>query len=120
MNKTSVTVFSTASGRHCPNCGMPLSDCACTKTSGTDAAQRKDDVIRVRREKQGRGGKTVTVIRNIPGASDETKRHAAALKKKLGSGGSEKNGVVEIQGDRVDAVINYFKNIGMKIKKNGG
>lgn len=99
---------------------MPLSDCICVKSTGANAAQWKDDVIRVRREKQGRGGKTVTVIRNLPGTPDEIKQHAAAIKKKLGSGGSAKNGIIEIQGDHVDAVIQYFKNLGIKIKKDGG
>ena len=120
MNKTSVTVFTTASGRHCPNCGLPVSDCACARSDGAAAAQWKDGIVRVRREKQGRGGKTVTVVRNIPGAPDEIKRHAAALKKRLGTGGSEKNRAVEIQGDHVDSVIEYFKNLNMKIKKDGG
>ena len=119
MNKTSVTVFSTESGRHCPNCGMPVSECAC-KPAGANSPQWKDDVIRVRREKQGRNGKEVTTVRNFPGTTDELRRHATALKKALGTGGSEKYGTLEIQGDHVDRVIAYFKNINMKIKKDGG
>lgn len=119
MANKSVTVFSTESGRHCPNCGMPVSECAC-KSSGANSPQWKDDVIRVRREKQGRNGKEVTTVRNFPGTTDELRRHATALKKALGTGGSEKNGTLEIQGDHVDRVIAYFKNINMKIKKDGG
>lgn len=112
------TVYSTESGRHCPHCGMPLADCVCK--SARSAPVVSDGVIRVRREKQGRGGKEVTVVRNYPGSVEDLKKHAAILKKKLGTGGSEKNGVLEIQGDRVDSVIDYFKNLGMKIKKDGG
>ena len=81
MNKTSVTVFSTESGRHCPNCGMPVSECAC-KPAGANSPQWKDDVIRVRREKQGRNGKEVTTVRNFPGTTDELRRHATALKRR--------------------------------------
>lgn len=117
MGRNSVTVFSTESGRHCAQCGLPLDLCICKKDvpNGTN-----DGVIRVRREKQGRGGKEVTVIRGVPGTGDERKNHVTTLKKKFGTGGSEKNGVIEIQGDRVNDVIAYFKNLNLKIKKDGG
>lgn len=117
MSKINVTVFSTESGRHCAECGLPMDLCICNKAVQNSSSE---GFIRVRREKQGHGGKEVTVIRGVPGTIDERKFHISALKKKFGTGGSEKNGVIEIQGDRVNDVIAYFKNLNLKIKKDGG
>ena len=56
-------VYSTDGGRTCPKCGWPLANCQCSKTlsAGKDAVPDRV-VAKLRMEKKGRGGKTVTVI----------------------------------------------------------
>jgi len=77
-----------------------------------------DGVVRVRPEKSGRGGKTVTVIVGLP-ASD-LKPVGKRLKQACGSGGATKNGQVEIQGDHVQACISFLEGEGYTVKRAGG
>ncbi|MFP4180610.1 MAG: hypothetical protein ACLFSA_11205 [Spirochaetaceae bacterium] len=79
-----------------------------------------DGAAKVRREKKGRGGKTVTAVYGIPLAGDELKELEKKLKQSCGSGGSVKGGVIEIQGDEVDKVIDLLKKEGFSAKKAGG
>lgn len=110
-------VYSTASGRMCPTCRRPLAACTC--------GQRKpgaggDAVARVSRETKGRNGKSVTVIRGL--ALDDAA--LAALGKQLrtacGSGGTVKEGVIEVQGDHCERVIEALARQGFKAKRAGG
>ncbi|MBF2980677.1 stress response translation initiation inhibitor YciH, partial [Pseudomonas aeruginosa] len=75
---------------------------------------------RVRRETKGRGGKTVTTISGLPLAGDALKELASALKRRCGTGGSLKDGVVEIQGEHVELLIDELLKRGFKAKKSGG
>jgi translation initiation factor 1 len=76
--------------------------------------------VRVRRETQGRGGKTVTAIHGVPLASDALADLASELKRRCGTGGTAKDGVIEIQGDHVDAVIAALVERGYTVKRAGG
>jgi translation initiation factor 1 len=76
--------------------------------------------VRVRRETQGRGGKTVTAIHGVPLASDALADLASELKRRCGTGGTAKDGVIEIQGDHVDAVIAALAERGYTVKRAGG
>ena len=76
--------------------------------------------MRVRREKQGRGGKTVTAVHGVPLASDALADLASELKRGCGTGGTAKDGVIEIQGDHVDAVIAALAGRGYTVKRAGG
>ena len=69
---------------------------------------------------QGRGGKTVTTISGLPLAGDALKELASALKRRCGTGGSLKDGVVEIQGEHVELLIDELLKRGFKAKKSGG
>ncbi|AVB22167.1 MULTISPECIES: translation initiation factor Sui1 [Pseudomonas syringae group] len=109
-------VFSTDAGRHCPDCRQPVADCTCKKT----AIPEGDGVARVRRESKGRGGKTVTTISGVPLAEEPLKELAKALKQRCGTGGSLKDGVIEIQGDHVELLIAELVKKGFKAKKSGG
>jgi len=80
-------------------------------------ADPKDGVVRVRREKSGRGGKTVTTITGLTG---DVKGIAKKLKQQCGGGGAVKNGQVEIQGDHVDTVIAALEKQGLKAVRAGG
>jgi translation initiation factor 1 len=79
-----------------------------------------DQRMSVRREKQGRAGKTVTAIYDFQSSDRQCEELAKALKKSLGTGGSAKNGAVEIQGDKVQAVLAWLTKQGYKPVKTGG
>ena len=79
-----------------------------------------DGIARVRRESKGRGGKTVTTISGVPLAGDELKELASNLKKRCGTGGALKDGVIEIQGDHVELLLAELQKLGFKAKKSGG
>lgn len=109
-------VYSTDAGRHCPDCNQPVGACIC-KQSVIPAG---DGIARVRRETKGRGGKTVTTVSGVPLAEDALKELATALKKRCGTGGALKDGVIEIQGDHVELLLEELARRGFKAKKSGG
>lgn len=109
-------VYSTDAGRHCPDCSQPLAACTCSQP----VAVAGDGIARVRRESKGRGGKTVTTISGVPLAGDELKALASALKKRCGTGGALKDGVIEIQGEHVELLIVELARRGFRAKKSGG
>lgn len=75
-----------------------------------------DGILRVARDRR-RGG-TMSVVTGL--AETELASVAKALKKLCGTGGTSKNGVVEIQGDHRDKIVAYFENEGRRVKKAGG
>ena len=107
-------VYSTAHGRMCPECGKPKGQCACRR----EQAPPGDGNIRVGREV--RKGAGVTVISGVPLAGEALQALAKELKARCGSGGTVKNGVIEIQGDHRDAVLEAFAKRGWKGKRVGG
>lgn len=109
-------VYSTDSGRHCPDCGKPVAECVC----GQVVLPAGDGVARVRRESKGRGGKTVTTVTGVPLPMDELKALATELKRRCGTGGALKDGVIEIQGDHVELLLGELTRRGFKAKKSGG
>jgi len=118
MKKTSSTlVYSCESGRICPKCGKPSNKCVCRKAV---KAAPSDGVVRVGRESKGRKGKGVSLITGVPLPPDELKKLAKELKQKCGSGGAVKEGVIEIQGDHRDLLIDLLKGKGWTVKRSGG
>ena len=109
-------VYSTEPGRICPGCGNPVNQCACRKQTSPSG----DGNVRVSRETKGRKGKGVTLIKGL--AMDAVT--LAAMSKKLkvmcGSGGTVKDGVIEIQGDHIERILDYLKKQGVKAKRSGG
>jgi translation initiation factor 1 len=77
-----------------------------------------DGIVRVSRETSGRRGKTVTVVRGVP--RREVDAVASDLKRQCGSGGSAKDGVVEIQGDHRRRVVARLEARGYRVKHAGG
>lgn len=112
------TVYTTSTGRVCPICGQPIAGCRCKKQSA--AATAGDGVIRVALDRKGRAGKSVTVITGLPGAPDQLKELAAELKRRCGTGGTLKNGVIEIQGDHRDALVEVLREKKFTVKRVGG
>jgi translation initiation factor 1 len=90
--------------------------CTCKQTQIPDG----DGTARVRRETKGRGGKTGTTVSGVPLAEEPLKDLASALKKRCGCGGSLKDGVIEIQGDHVELLLDELRKRGFNAKKSGG
>ena len=110
-------VYSTNGGRLCPQCHRPVANCAC---GDSRPAATGDGVVRLHRETQGRGGKTVTVIKGLPLAADALQALASRLKKKCGVGGAAKGGTIEIQGDRRQLLKEELERLGYRVKIAGG
>jgi translation initiation factor 1 len=78
----------------------------------------RDGVVRVFRDKGGRRGKIVTVVRGLP--PSDLKEVASDLKRLCGSGGAVKDGAVEIQGDHREKVAERLRAQGRQVKLAGG
>jgi translation initiation factor 1 len=111
-------VYSTEGGRMCPGCRRPVAQCSCSKAAAPAAAV--DGIVRVLRETKGRGGKAVTVVRGAPGDAAALVKLGQELKAACGSGGTVKDGIVEVQGDHVDKVMALLQQRGWKVKRAGG
>lgn len=81
---------------------------------------RGDGIVRLRRETKGRKGKGVTLVDGVPLAEPELKALGKQLKQRCGSGGSVKNGIIEVQGDHRAAIKEYLEAQGYKVKLAGG
>jgi len=109
-------VFSTEQGRMCPECRNPIADCSCRKGQRPEG----DGIVRVSRETKGRKGKGVTLVTGIPMDEKELKAYAKELKAKCGTGGTVKDGVVEIQGEQRDVLVPLLEQKGWVVKRSGG
>jgi translation initiation factor 1 len=110
-------VYSSETGRLCPNCSKPVSSCVCNKTKKTTPG---DGIVRVSRSTAGRKGKGVTIITGVPLAGKALKELAKKLKQKCGSGGTLKDGVIEIQGEHRDLLVEELQKQGWTVKRAGG
>jgi len=110
-------VYSTESGRTCPECEQPVDSCLCDKTT---AAPQGDGVVRIRRESKGRGGKQVSIINGLPLGQADLKDLARALKAQCGSGGSVKDGEIILQGDKRTLAKTILEGKGYRVKLFGG
>jgi translation initiation factor 1 len=110
-------VYSTGIGTLCPNCRRAVRDCVCPK--GAPGAARPAGV-RVGRETKGRAGKGVTTITGLPLPPAQIDALAAQLKKRCGSGGTVRDGVIEIQGDHRDLIVAELVKLGWPAKRSGG
>lgn len=118
-------VYSTETGRICPECGKPVSACSCKKKKAVKAdkqptAYSKDGTIRIQREVKGRNGKTVTAVFGVPLENEELQKFATTLKRRCSAGGSVKDGVIVIQGDHRQTLLDEMKNRGYTAKLAGG
>jgi translation initiation factor 1 len=109
-------VYSTGFGSLCPNCRRAVRDCVCPK----GAPGRPSSQVRVGRETKGRAGKGVTTVTGLPLSLSEIEALAAQLKKRCGSGGTVREGVIEIQGDHRDSIVAALIKLGWAAKKSGG
>jgi len=114
-------VYSSETGRICPACQKPVLKCSCQKKKASAQPGIKyDGIIRVQREVKGRKGKTVTTVAGFQITADELKLLATQLKRRCGTGGSVKGGMIIIQGDHRNTLITELKKRGFKAKAAGG
>ena len=130
--KTKGLVYSTDRGRTCPGCGHPVKQCCCSKENnrqqgdcevhpaGHSFQYPPEGYIRVSRQTKGRKGSGVCLITGLDLGEAELKKLAKQLKKKCGSGGTVKNGVIEIQGNQRDILVEALTKLGFKAKLAGG
>lgn len=120
-------VYSSADGKVCPECGRPEARCRCRgKSARTRIAAREveaaaassDGIVRVSRSTKGRKGKTVSLVTGVPLADQAAL--TSALKRRCGTGGALKDGVIEIQGDHRDTLVEELEKREYKVKRAGG
>ena len=111
-------VYSTEGGRMCPACRLPVASCTCRRSVPAPAG---DGVVRVSRESKGRGGKTVTLVRGLPLDAAALAALGKRLRSACGTGGTAKDGVLEVQGDHAERVVELLKAEGFaNVKRAGG
>ncbi len=115
MKNNSRLVYSDELGPTCPRCSKSLKNCYCQTTKKVG-----DSHVRVERQTKGRKGKGVSLISGVPLPEKELKELAKELKQKCGCGGTVKNGVIEIQTDQRDLLIEELQKKGHQAKKAGG
>jgi translation initiation factor 1 len=108
-------VYSTGVGKMCPGCGWPVKDCKCSSQAGTESVPGRI-VAKLRMEKKGRGGKTVTVVYDLPNNAAFLKELSQELKRACGTGGAVTDNTVELQGDLRDRVRDYLMKKGWQVK----
>lgn len=101
--------------RRCPRCGSD--PCRCPPTRSLPPEKQE---AHIRREKKGRGGKTVTVVYDLRLTAADLKSLGRHLRQKCGTGGTVKNGAIEIQGDHRERVAEALQQLGYKTKFTGG
>lgn len=109
-------VYSTEHGRMCPDCRQPQAQCICKAAP----VPQGDGIVRVSRETKGRGGKAVTLVKGVLLETAALAQLGKQLKAACGTGGTVKDGVIEVQGDHVERVIEALKKQGYTVKRAGG
>ena len=100
----------------CRKCGSD--PCRCSRK--VRSLPPEQQVAHIQREIKGRRGKTVTVIQNLQLSADDAKSLSKRLKRACGSGGTVKDGNIEIQGDHRDKGAAELETLGYKTKFTGG
>lgn len=113
-------VYSTEHGDICPACHQPTAACECAERADAARIAALDGIVRIRRETSGRKGKGVTTVSGVPLDSDALKALAKALKKRCGTGGAVKEGIIEIQGDHRQVLKSELETRGYTVKLAGG
>ena len=115
-------VYTTGVGRVCPECGRPVAECGCAtaKAASVPADTAGERVVRIRRDRKDRRGKTVTVLEGLAVPPAELARIASELKRACGAGGTVVDGAIEIQGDHGDRLESELTARGFRVKRVGG
>jgi translation initiation factor 1 len=108
-------VYSTGAGKICPGCGWPSRQCCCHQSAENEAVPTRI-VAKLRVEKKGRGGKTVSVVHGLPHNDTFLKDLCQELKRACGTGGAVLEGAVELQGDLRDRIRAVLLQKGFVVK----
>ncbi len=103
----------------CSDCQRPLSGCICSNRRQKHGAAA-DGIVRISRDRKQRGGKTVTVVSGLPQQPEQLAEIAGRLKRLCGSGGTVKDGAVEVQGDHRERIAEALRAEGYTVKLAGG
>lgn len=113
-------VYSTDSGRLCPDCSESIDQCQCKSPANTPLNSDGDGIVRIQRETKGRKGKGVTLVKGLQITPDEMNKLAKKLKQVCGTGGAVKQGTIEIQGDKREDIKKALEQLGFNVKLAGG
>ena len=102
----------------CPECRQVLAQCVCKAVGSTQPVG--DGVVRVTRVTKGRGGKSVTIVKGLSLEPLALTLLGKRLRTDCGSGGTVKDGVIEIQGDHCERIIETLRKDGHNAKRAGG
>lgn len=91
-----------------------------TKSTATKSLPPQQQTVYLHRESKGRGGKTVTLVKNLSLSPKDMKFLAKKLKSICGSGGTVKDNQIEIQGEHREKIAEALKKMGYKVKIAGG
>jgi len=118
MNKSKYPLVFATDGSHknvCQNCKMQ--PCKCRQALPVEP---QNTLVKIRVEKKGRGGKSVTVLFNLPHNPGYFKKLLTNLKSHCGSGGTFKGDQVEIQGDHRNKIKEFLEKLKFNVKLAGG
>jgi translation initiation factor 1 len=110
-------VYSTEHGKMCPECRKPIAECVCNRNTAIPVS---DGIVRISRETKGRKGKGVTLIKGLTLDAPALAQLGKQLKAVCGSGGTVKDGMIEIQGDHCERATENLKKQGWVVKLIGG
>jgi translation initiation factor 1 len=110
---------------HCPTCSKRLDRCSCGQTRAPKAESKplnlpRDGVVRLLRDRKGRGGKGVTLITGLGGSPPALATLASELKRLCATGGTLRGDVLEIQGDHRERLKTELERRGYTVKLAGG
>ena len=117
-SSSSTLVYSTETGRICPGCGLALTACACK--ANARAVPAGDGAVKVSLQTKGRGGKSVTLVKGLALDAIALAALGKQLRAACGSGGTTKDGVIEVQGDHCVLVLATLSKLGHAAKRAGG
>ncbi len=103
----------------CPECRRPVPECAC-KLKTVPTGGIGDGVVRVSRQTKGRGGKSVTLVKGLALDPADLALLGKQLRAACGSGGTVKDGVIEVQGDHCERIMSELIKRGHHPKRSGG
>ena len=107
-------VYSTDAGRMCPACRLALAACICK--AAARAAPAGDGAVRVSRQTKGRGGKSVTLVKGLALDAIALALLGKQLRIACGCGGTVKDGVIEVQGEHCELIIETLEKLGHAAK----
>ncbi len=119
-------VFVTGLGklRYCKTCGQREDQCRCraggARAAGPAASVPRDGIVRLLRDRKGRGGKAVTLVVGLPDDPALLSELAKSLKKQCACGGTVRGDVIELQSDRREVIREMLEALGHKVRIAGG